>query len=82
MAILKIAQIGHPVLREIAEPVPVDEITSPEFQGFIEGNLIGRVCRVQVGTVNKKNPGKAQYSKVEKVLRFAKPVEKPEEVAK
>ena len=61
------------------------ELEEPKkFQGFIEGNLIGRVCRVQVGTVNKKNPGKAQYSKVEKVLRFAepKPVEKPVEVSK
>ena len=46
-----------------------------KFRGFIEGNLLGRSCRVQVGTVNKKNPDKEKYSKVEKVLRFvlAKP---------
>lgn len=45
------------------------------FRGFIEGNLIGKVCRVSVGTVNKKNPDKDKYSKIEKVLRFteAKP---------
>jgi len=45
--------------------------TEAAFKAFIEGNLLGRKCRIQVGTANKKNPdvGK-RYSKVEKVLRF------------
>jgi peptide deformylase len=34
--ILKVARMGHPVLRQVAEPVPPDQITSPEVQGFIE----------------------------------------------
>jgi peptide deformylase len=36
MAILKVARLGHPVLRKIAEPVPVKEITRPEFQRFLD----------------------------------------------
>ena len=35
MAVLEIIEIGHPTLREIAEPVPVDEIRSPAVQEFI-----------------------------------------------
>ena len=34
--ILKVARLGHPVLRQVAEPVPPDEITSPEMQQFID----------------------------------------------
>lgn len=34
--ILKVARMGHPVLRQVAEPVPPDQITSPEIQQFIE----------------------------------------------
>ena len=36
MALLKIARLGHPVLREIAGPVPDAEISTPAFQQFIE----------------------------------------------
>lgn len=34
--LLKIARMGHPVLREKAVPVSADEIASPEFQDFID----------------------------------------------
>jgi peptide deformylase len=34
--ILKVARMGHPVLRQVAEPVPPDQITSPEVQQFID----------------------------------------------
>ncbi len=36
MAILKIAQMGNPVLRRPAEPVPVKSIKSPILQNFID----------------------------------------------
>ncbi len=36
MAILKVARLGHPVLRQPAEPVPLDEIRSPETQRLID----------------------------------------------
>src|SRR5262245_34509229 len=36
MAILKVARLGHPVLRKAASPVPVGEIRSPETQRFID----------------------------------------------
>jgi peptide deformylase len=36
MAILKVARLGHPVLREKARPVPVNDITSPGVQRFID----------------------------------------------
>jgi peptide deformylase len=36
MALLKIARLGHPVLRQVAEPVPDSEIQSPSFQTFID----------------------------------------------
>jgi peptide deformylase len=35
MAILKVARMGHPVLRKRAAPVPVAEITKPPFQRLI-----------------------------------------------
>ncbi|ETX01318.1 peptide deformylase [Candidatus Entotheonella palauensis] len=34
--ILKVARMGHPVLRQTAEPVPPDQITSPDIQSFID----------------------------------------------
>lgn len=37
--ILKVAHIGHPVLREIAKPVPRERITSAEFQRFCDDLL-------------------------------------------
>ncbi|MBI4636680.1 MAG: peptide deformylase [Candidatus Rokubacteria bacterium] len=36
MAILKVARLGHPVLRTVAEPVPVEVIGSPETQRLID----------------------------------------------
>lgn len=36
MAIRKIAQIGHPVLRQTARPVTRDELASPTIQAFID----------------------------------------------
>jgi peptide deformylase len=36
MAILKVARLGHPVLRKVAAPVPVSEIRLPETQGLID----------------------------------------------
>ncbi|HSI05385.1 MAG: peptide deformylase [Myxococcota bacterium] len=36
MALRKIAQIGHPVLRETARPLSASELASPEVQGFID----------------------------------------------
>ena len=36
MAILKVARLGHPVLRQKAEPVPVDEIRSAPIQRLID----------------------------------------------
>ena len=34
--IFKVARLGHPVLRQVAEPVAPDTITSPEVQEFID----------------------------------------------
>ncbi|HEY7364017.1 MAG TPA: peptide deformylase [Methylomirabilota bacterium] len=36
MAILKVARLGHPVLRQQAQPVAVDMLRSPEIQQFID----------------------------------------------
>jgi peptide deformylase len=36
MAIRKIAQIGHPVLRQIAREVSREELVTPAMQGFID----------------------------------------------
>jgi peptide deformylase len=36
MAILKVARLGHPVLRANAKPVPVAEIASPRIQTLID----------------------------------------------
>ena len=35
MAVLRIAVIGHPVLRQISEPIAVEQIPSPAVQGLI-----------------------------------------------
>lgn len=34
--ILKVARLGHPVLRQTAEPVPPEQITTPAVQQFID----------------------------------------------
>ena len=39
MAILKVARMGHPVLRTPAEPIPVEEIPSLQVQQLIEDML-------------------------------------------
>ena len=36
MAILKVARLGHPVLRQVARPVPVEEIRWAEIQRLID----------------------------------------------
>lgn len=36
MSILKVAQIGHPVLRQVARPVTAEELRSAEVQRFID----------------------------------------------
>lgn len=36
MAILKVSRLGHPVLRRVAEVVPLEMIARPEFQQFID----------------------------------------------
>ncbi len=36
MSILKVARLGHPVLRRVAEPVPSSEIARPETQRLID----------------------------------------------
>ncbi len=39
MAILKVARMGHPVLRQVAEPVTAEEFKSPDFQRFCDDLL-------------------------------------------
>ena len=39
MAILKVAQLGHPVLRMVAREVTIDEIQAPAFQQFCDDML-------------------------------------------
>ena len=39
MAILKVAQIGHPVLRQKARNVPLEELRTPAFQSFIDSMI-------------------------------------------
>ena len=36
MAILRVARLGHPVIRAQAEPVPKERIASPDFQRFLD----------------------------------------------
>ncbi len=36
MPVLKIAKLGNPVLRQVAEPVPLEEIPTKNFQRFID----------------------------------------------
>jgi len=39
MAVLKVAHLGHPVLRQVAEPVPPEGIGAPEIQRLIDDML-------------------------------------------
>jgi peptide deformylase len=36
MAILKVARLGHPILRQVASPVPPERLRSAEIQRFID----------------------------------------------
>ncbi|HJQ85222.1 MAG TPA: peptide deformylase [Candidatus Binatia bacterium] len=36
MAILKVAHLGHPILRQVSEPVPPEGIGAPEIQRLID----------------------------------------------
>jgi peptide deformylase len=36
MAILKVARLGHPVLRAVAKPIPPGEIASPRIQRLVD----------------------------------------------
>lgn len=36
MAILKVARLGHPILRRVADPLPPEAIRAPETQRFID----------------------------------------------
>src|SRR5437899_8739073 len=39
MAILKVARLGHPVLRRVAEPVPPEAVGAPDTQRLIADML-------------------------------------------
>ena len=39
MSILKIARLGHPVLRQVAQPIDPEDITSPRIQQLVEDML-------------------------------------------
>jgi peptide deformylase len=39
MAILKVAQLGHPVLRQVSREVTLEELRSPRFQQFLDDLL-------------------------------------------
>ena len=39
MSVLRIAVLGHPILRRVADPIPVEAIQSPEVQGLIQDML-------------------------------------------
>jgi len=39
MAILRIARMGHPVLRQVAEPVPPERVSDPSIQALIDDML-------------------------------------------
>lgn len=40
ITVLKVARLGHPVLRQVAEPVSRDELATREFQDFIDSMLL------------------------------------------
>ncbi len=39
MAVLKVARLGHPILRQVAEPVSPEAIRSPEIQRLLDDML-------------------------------------------
>jgi peptide deformylase len=49
MAVLKIAKLGAPVLREVAKPVPLEKIERRAFQEFIDDMLETMVAADGIG---------------------------------
>jgi peptide deformylase len=49
MAVLKVAKLGNPVLRKMAEAVPAHEIQTPAFQQFIDDMLATMVVEEGIG---------------------------------
>src|SRR5947208_15594032 len=49
MAVLKIAKLGAPVLRQIAEPVPLEQVGKRVFQEFIDDMLESMVQAEGIG---------------------------------
>jgi peptide deformylase len=39
LSILRVAQLGHPILRQVAREVSLEELASPEFQTFLDDLL-------------------------------------------
>lgn len=39
MPVLRIAVLGHPILRQVADPIPVEAIQAPEVQDLIQNML-------------------------------------------
>ena len=39
MGILKVARMGHPILREVAAELDAEEIASPAFQDFVDSMI-------------------------------------------
>ena len=71
MAIRKIAQIGHPVLRQVARPVSVEELAAPATQQLIDDLIetkraangagiaapqVGEPLRIALAEVEPDNP--------------------------
>ena len=38
--LLKVARMGHPVLRQVAEPVDPSTLETPEFQDFLDSMML------------------------------------------
>jgi peptide deformylase len=49
MAALKVAKIGNPILRKVAEPISPAEIQTPAFQRFIDDMLETMVAEEGIG---------------------------------
>src|SRR3989442_11889885 len=49
MTVVKIAKLGAPVLRQVAEPVPLEEIGKRAFQEFIDDMLEAMVKAEGIG---------------------------------
>ena len=49
MAVLKIAKLGAPVLREVAQPVPLEKVGKRAFQQFIDDMLETMVAADGIG---------------------------------